>query len=135
MKEDKLKQLTERHQGEIQKLIEDAYNSGFNDGLGITLPTTEEFNEYHKDVRDYGEEAEWLVLSFADHTEEQAVRKFKKYCKEQFGHDEEEANNIADTIRMTWIGYKVGPHESEPTYWLSMHEAPAFWQAWVVETQ
>lgn len=135
MNENKLKELMQRYENDLTKLVSDAYISGYNDGVGVKLPTKEEFDEHHKQVRDYGDEAEWLVLSANLYDESEARELFKKYCLKEFGNDAEQADNIVDTISIRWIGYKVGPYESEPTYWLSNDGVSGRWQAWIVETQ
>lgn len=138
MKEDKLKELMQAHQADIEKLVQSVYKEGFDAGLGITLPTQSEFDEAHKTPNGYGEEDEWLVLSSNLFSEEQAQRAFKKHMIETGWYtiaDKEEIKNILDTIRLRWIGYKTGPYENEPSYWLGSEGDPTYWQAWVVETQ
>lgn len=130
----KIDEILSRVSDEVKELVKKAYSEGFNDGLGVKLPTQAEFDKNHKIVQPYGEESDWLVLSKELYTEEQAQRRFKKYLKAEFGWDGEEITNCLETMQVRWIGYHRADDEGEPGYWIG-RDKPTYWAAWVVETQ
>lgn len=120
-----LRKLTQ----EIEDRVSEAYDLGFNEGLGVVLPTQEEFDKYHATPQGYGDESEWVCVSANTHNEEAALRKIRRYLKKEWGWTGEE---LPTEVRMFNIGYKR--HDgTELGYWLN--EGGGFWQAWGVETQ
>lgn len=138
--EETIRNSTDKLHESIKCILDEAYNDGFNDGLGVTLPTQKEFDEYHREPQGYGEEDEWLVLSYELYDVYTALEMFRKYLIKNgwFSEDDEDGIEvITGTISERWIGYRRGGEDREPVYWLNgrNEQAPTFWKAWVVETQ
>lgn len=104
--------------------IEAAYDRGFNDGIGIKLPTQAEFDAKHREPQPYGEEDNWVVISANLYGDDEALAKIREYCREL---DDE----LPSTVERWNVGYKR--YEGEPSYYLNTNE-PGIWQVWGVET-
>jgi hypothetical protein len=126
---DKIKETLEALQSEIEVKVREAYDLGFEEGMGVTLPTQREFDQYHSKVSPYGEEHEWLVISQNLYTEEQALRRIRRYLKKEWGWSGDE---LPTELSVYSIGFKR--YEGEPQYWLNLHKEGR-WTAWGVETQ
>ena len=124
-----IKSLLRKLTVEIEGKVAEAYELGFSEGLGVTLPSQEEFDKYHAVVQGYGEESEWVCVSSNTHNQEAALRKIRRYLKKEWGWTGEE---LPTEVTLYNIGYKR--HDGELGYWIGP-DAPSFWQAWGVETQ
>lgn len=134
----KITELALQVEHEVDRLVKEAWNKGFNEGVGITIPSQREFDEFHKMPQSYGEDGDWLVLSKSFYTEEEAKKILTQYFIDEGWHNEgdDEIDYILTSLSVRGIGYKRSPYEDEPMYWIpSKSENPTtFWEAWVVET-
>lgn len=138
MNESKLTELMATFRDDIEKIVKSAWTDGYNEGLSITLPTQEAFDEAHSTAMGYGEEDDWVVVSAALYNEDEAALKIKEYFIQNgvFADSDEELDLIIDTLELRWVGYKINPSEGEASWWLpgKGENLPTFWQAWVVTT-
>jgi hypothetical protein len=116
------------------KVHNDSYNQGYNDALGVVLPTQQEFDKDHTTPLAYGDESEWLVLSRSLYTEEEAIKLFKTYLTKEFGWDDEDMAGCLQSISQRPIGYARLNDENGSSYCIGKATS-TFWDAWVVETE
>lgn len=108
------------------------------------VPTQEQFDEHHSTPQDYGEEAEWMLVS-KKFTQEEALAMIQAKLKDEWGWsggDDGEMMfpNDVDDLQSFDVGYgydRDSYHYSEGCYWIcsSDNEVTKRYEAWGIATQ
>jgi hypothetical protein len=108
------------------------------------IPTQEQFDEHHSTPQDYGEEAEWIMVS-KKFTQEEALALIQAKLKDEWGWtggDDGEMMfpNDLDDLQSFDIGYgydRDSYHYSEGCYWICSadNEVTKRYEAWGIATQ
>lgn len=136
---------------EIEQVLKNIYPTSKTNDRGqpigdypTDIPTQEQFDEHHSEPQDYGEEAEWVLVS-KKFTQEQALEMIQKKLKEEWGWtggDDGEMMypNDVDDLKSFDIGYgydRDSYHYSEGCYWICSddNEVTKRYEAWGIATQ
>ena len=108
------------------------------------IPTQEQFDEHHSTPQDYGEEAEWLLVS-KKFTQEEALAMIQKKLKDEWGWSDGEDGEMmypksVDDLQSFDVGYgydRDSYHYSEGCYWICSdnNEVTKRYEAWGIATQ
>lgn len=108
------------------------------------IPTQEQFDEHHSTPQDYGEEAEWLLVS-KKFTQEEALAMIQAKLKDEWGWSDGEDGEMmypkdVNDIQSFDVGYgydRDSYHYSEGCYWICSdnNEVTKRYEAWGIATQ
>jgi hypothetical protein len=105
------------------------------------IPTQEEFDKYHETPQDYGDEADWVLVS-KKFTQEQALALIQGRLKDEWGLDESEPvyPKSVDDLQSFDIGWGYDHdsyHYEDGGYWIcsESNNVTKRWEAWGIATQ
>lgn len=136
---------------EIEQVLKNIYPTSKTNERGqpigdypTDIPTQEQFDEHHSQPQDYGEEAEWMLVS-KKFTQEQALEMIQKKLKDEWGWSggpdgESSFPNDVDDLQSFDVGYgydRDSYHYSEGCYWICSgdNEVTKRYEAWGIATQ
>lgn len=116
---------------EIENSINEAYERGYRAGLGVKIPTQKDFNQDHKEPREYGDEGEWLIIGI-QYDEETALKRIQEHIREVWGNSDDE---VPTSVYKHGLGY--GNYGDDPPgYVIDISgNTPTHVEGWVADTQ
>lgn len=103
------------------------------------IPTRADFDKYHAEPADYGEEGEWMIIS-KNVPAEKALAMIQKRLRDEYGMSEEFIPQSVDDLGTYQIGWGYDHdsyHYSEGGYWIASEGSNITprWEAWGVTTE